>query len=32
MLKAARILQIDRTTLWKKAKDLDIDLHPENEM
>jgi len=32
VLKAARILQIDRTTLWKKAKDLDIDLHPENEM
>ncbi|MCB9365732.1 MAG: sigma-54-dependent Fis family transcriptional regulator [Calditrichaeota bacterium] len=31
VLKAARMLQIDRTTLWKKAKDLGIDLHPEEE-
>ena len=28
VIKASRMLQIDRTTLWKKAKDLGINLHP----
>ena len=32
VIKASRMLQIDRTTLWKKAKELGIDLHPQDEM
>ena len=27
VLRAARLLKIDRTTLWKKARDLGIDMH-----
>lgn len=30
VIKAARMLRIDRTTLWKKAKDLGIDLHSDS--
>ena len=29
VIRAARLLKIDRTTLWKKAKDLGIDMHAE---
>ncbi len=29
VIRAARLLKIDRTTLWKKARDLGIDLHME---
>ncbi|MDD5087625.1 MAG: sigma-54 dependent transcriptional regulator [bacterium] len=31
VLRAARMLKIDRTTLWKKARDLGINLHAERE-
>jgi DNA-binding NtrC family response regulator len=31
VLKAARMLKIDRTTLWKKARDLGINMHAEKE-
>ena len=31
VIKAARMLKIDRTTLWKKARDLGIDMHAEKE-
>jgi DNA-binding NtrC family response regulator len=30
VIRAARLLRIDRTTLWKKAKDLGINMHPES--
>ncbi|MBU1706918.1 sigma-54 dependent transcriptional regulator [bacterium] len=29
VIRAARLLKIDRTTLWKKAKDLGIDMHSD---
>jgi DNA-binding NtrC family response regulator len=29
VIRAARLLKIDRTTLWKKARDLGIDMHME---
>jgi DNA-binding NtrC family response regulator len=29
VLRAARLLKIDRTTLWKKARDLGIDMHSD---
>ena len=31
VLRAARLLKIDRTTLWKKARDLGINMHAERE-
>lgn len=31
VLRAARLLKIDRTTLWKKARDLGIDMHADRE-
>jgi DNA-binding NtrC family response regulator len=30
VLRAARLLKIDRTTLWKKARDLGINMHSEH--
>lgn len=30
VIKAAKLLRIDRTTLWKKAKDLGINMHPDS--
>ncbi len=32
VIRAARLLKIDRTTLWKKARDLGINMHAEDEM
>ncbi len=29
VIRAARLLKIDRTTLWKKARDLGINMHAE---
>ncbi len=29
VIRAARLLKIDRTTLWKKAKDLGINMHSD---
>ena len=31
VIRAARMLKIDRTTLWKKARDLGINMHAERE-
>jgi len=31
VLRAARLLKIDRTTLWKKARDLGINMHMDRE-
>lgn len=31
VIRAARMLKIDRTTLWKKARDLGINMHTERE-
>jgi Nif-specific regulatory protein len=31
VIRAARVLKIDRTTLWKKARDLGINMHSEEE-
>jgi DNA-binding NtrC family response regulator len=31
VLRAARLLKIDRTTLWKKARDLGINMHMDAE-
>jgi DNA-binding NtrC family response regulator len=31
VLRAARLLKIDRTTLWKKARDLGINMHEDRE-
>ncbi len=31
VLRAARLLKIDRTTLWKKARDLGINMHQDRE-
>jgi DNA-binding NtrC family response regulator len=31
VIRAARLLKIDRTTLWKKARDLGINMHTERE-
>jgi DNA-binding NtrC family response regulator len=31
VLRAARLLKIDRTTLWKKARDLGINMHSDQE-
>jgi DNA-binding NtrC family response regulator len=30
VIRAARVLKIDRTTLWKKAKDLGINMHRDS--
>ncbi len=30
VIRAARLLKIDRTTLWKKAKDLGINMHGDS--
>jgi DNA-binding NtrC family response regulator len=32
VIRAARLLKIDRTTLWKKARDLGINMHSEQEV
>jgi DNA-binding NtrC family response regulator len=31
VLRAARLLKIDRTTLWKKARDLGINMHADRD-
>jgi len=31
VIRAARLLKIDRTTLWKKARDLGINMHADRE-